>query len=222
MNTLLRAAIAASLVVGVGFVAINVLPRQSDGSGVGGQPTASAFASPSPSASPPPSQAPAVGIPKLTETFVSAINGFSVQYPEDPAIEPATVVWNPGGIVDQNNANFDFVHTQQFGSFRGSSTEVPDGVGVDDWVDQTVVHWQPGSCGARRSEQLAVTIDGQPGRIWEGCPNEIEATVVVGERLYLFTLFGETGVSRAVFDAYASTIRLHPEDAAQAPSPTPS
>ena len=53
VNIFVRAAIAAVLVVGVGLVAINVLPRQSDGSGVGGQPSAS----PSPSASAPPSPA---------------------------------------------------------------------------------------------------------------------------------------------------------------------
>ena len=38
VNIFVRAAIAAVLVVGVGLVAINVLPRGSDGSGVGGQP----------------------------------------------------------------------------------------------------------------------------------------------------------------------------------------
>ena len=48
---------------------------------------------------------------------------------------------------------------------------------------------------------------------------EIEATVVVGGRLYLFTLYLEASDARAVFDAYASTIDLRPEEAA---SPAPS
>jgi hypothetical protein len=110
---------------------------------------------------------------------------------------------------------FDFI----VGTFRGASTEVPDGVTIDDWVDQSVVHYQPGSvCGAPRSELPQVTIDGQPGRITLDCPGEIEATVVVDGRLYLFTLFGD-GVTRALFDAYASTIDLRPEEAA---SPAPS
>ena len=90
---------------------------------------------------------------------------------------------------------------------------------IDDWVDQSVVHYEPGSvCGAPRSELPEVTIDGQPGRITLDCPGEIEATVVVDGRLYLFTLVGD-GVSRALFDAYAATIDLRPEEAA---SPAPS
>ncbi len=88
---------------------------------------------------------------------------------------------------------------------------------IDEWIDRAV-GYQPGGCGVPRSEQPEITIDGQPGRVWEGCPGEIEATVVVGGRVYLFTLFGD-GVSRALFDAYASTIDLRPEEAA---SPAPS
>ena len=65
VNIFVRAAIAAVLVVGVGLLAFNVLPRQPDGSSIGGQPTAS----PSPSASAPPSPAQsAAGVPELTET----------------------------------------------------------------------------------------------------------------------------------------------------------
>jgi hypothetical protein len=209
VNIFVRAAIAAVLVVGVGLLAVNVLPRQPDGSGVGGQPSAS----PSPRAS-------AAGIPELTQTFVSSNNGFSIQYPDDATIEPATAVWNP--LVEQDDANFDFVTSETNGKFfRGSSTESPDGVSIDEWVDQSVVHYVPGSvCGAPRSELPEVTIDGQPGRITLDCPGEIEATVVADGRLYLFTLFGD-GASRAAFDAYASTIDLRPEDAA-VPSASPS
>jgi hypothetical protein len=210
VSIFVRAAVAAVLVVGVGLVAINVLPRQPDGSGIGGQP----IASPSPSASLPPSPGQsAAGIPELTETLVSSFNGFSIRYPNDAEIVPATVVSNP--LVEQENAEFDFVHTETFGSFRGASTEAPEGVSIDYWIDATL---QSAGCGVPRSEQPEITIDGQPGRIWEGCPDEIEATVVVGQRVYLFTLFGDTGVSRDVFDAYASTIDLRPEEAA---SPTP-
>ena len=214
VNLYARAAIAAVLVVGVGLVAFNFFPRQPDGSGVGGQPSTS----PSPSASAAPSPSQSVVIPEMTQTFVSSFNGFSVGYPDGAEIQPATVVSNP--LIEQENAEFDFVHAETIGSFRGSSTVVPDGVEIDNWIDRTV-GFQPGGCGVRRSEQAQVTIDGAPGRIWEGCPNEIEATVVVGGRMYLFTLFSDTSVSRDVFDAYASTIDLRPEDAAEA-SPSPS
>ncbi len=126
VNIFVRAAIAAVLVVGVGLVAINVLPRQSDGSGVGGQPSAS----PSPSASAPPSPAPsAADIPELTQTFVSSLNGFSIGYPDGAEIEPATEVWDPR--VDQEDyPQFDFIHSETVGSLPGRIHGGP-GWGVD-------------------------------------------------------------------------------------------
>ena len=188
VNIFVRAAIAAVLVVGVGLVAINVLPRGSDGSGVGGQPSASPSAEPASGASPSPSQSPAVGIPELTQTFVSSTNGFSIGYPDDATIEPATVV--AGFSVEQDNAGLISCITDTVGTPSGAHPRwLPDGVSIDEWVDQSVVRYQPGGCGVPRSEQPEITIDGQPGRIWEGCPGEIEATVVVGRRLYLFTLY---------------------------------
>ena len=212
MSIYLRAAIAAVLVVGIGLVAINVLPRGSDGSGVGSEPTAT------PSASPPPSAAPPAAVPELTETFISESNGFSVRYPEDATINQATELWVPDGNVP-DNATYDFVHSDTFGSFGGSSTAMPDAVSIDEWVDQELDHDTPGGCAVPRSDMPQMTIDGQPGRVWEGCPGEVAATVVVDGRLYFFILFGDTA-SRAVFDAYAATIDLRPEEAA-VPSASP-
>ena len=42
------------------------------------------------------------------------------------------------------------------------------------------------------------------------CPGEIEATVVAGGRLYLFTLLSDASDAKAIFDAYAATIDLRP------------
>jgi hypothetical protein len=211
----LRAAIAAVLVVGIGLVAINVLPRGSD-TGVGGEPTAN----PSPSASPSPSAAEPAAIPELTETHVSPFNGFSIGYPADAQIVPAKVISRPG--VEQNNDDFDFIHTESY-SVRGASAAVPESVSgdeIDAYVDQQITGYQPGGCGEPRREQAEVTIDGQLGRVSGSCPNEIEATVEAGGRLYVFTVWGDDA-SRALFDAYAATIDLRPEDGA-IPSTSPS
>ena len=70
-----------------------------------------------------------------------------------------------------------------------------------------------------RSQQAEITIDGQSGRISE-CPNEIEATVVAGGRIYLFTLSHDRSDARAVFDAFAATIDLTPETAVDFPDLT--
>ena len=210
----LRAAIAAVLVVGIGLVAINVLPRGSD-SGVGGEPTASPSLSPSPSSS----AADPAAVPELTETLVSPFNGFSIGYPADAQTVPAKVISRPG--VEQNNDDFDFIHTASY-SVRGASAAVPESVSgeeIDGYVDREITGYQPGSCGEPRSEQSEITIDGQPGRVSGSCPGEIEATVEAGGRLYVFTVWGD-GASRALFDAYAATIDLRPEDGA-VPSGSP-
>ena len=47
----------------------------------------------------------------------------------------------------------------------------------------------------------------------------IEATVVAGGRLYLFTLLHDRTDARAVFDAFAATIDLTPETAVELPGP---
>jgi len=203
-----RVAIAAVLVVAVGLLASNVVPRQPDGSNVGG---------PSPA-----SQAQVIGYPGLKmATFVSPTNGFSLEY-VDRGLEPASGLWDP---VNDNHsdAGFDVVETGFSAYFMAASTPIPDGVSIDRWVDEYVSPggWlqRPGRCGLPHSQQEAITIDGQSGRISE-CANRIEATVVAGGRLYLFTLLHSRADARALFDAWIATIHLRPE-AAAAPSTSP-
>lgn len=215
VNIFVRAAVAAVLVIGIGLVAINVLPRQPDGSGVAGEPTAS------PAASAPPSASPAAALPQFTETFVSTFNGFSIGHPLDAEIDPATVIWEP---LTEANDGFDFVVSDTLGYFRGASVQAPDGVTIDDdWIDQEVLGVRPGGCAEPRSTLPEITIDGQPARIQTqtACPGEIDATVVVGRRVYEFTFQSDRSDIREIYDAYVSTIDLRPEDAAL-PSASPS
>ena len=204
VNFYARAAIAAVLVVGVGLVAINVLPRGLDGPAVGG---------PSPS----PSPAQAVDFPDLTTTFVSPRNGFSIKHPQGVALTPAEQLW---GFSQQVDDGFDVVETGLAAVFKGASAAVEDGAPIPDAkVDEFLSEDLPGGCGVPRTQQAAITIDGQSGRIAE-CPNEIDATVVVGGRLYLFTLLHTRSDARAVFDAFVATIDLTPETAIDFPGLT--
>ena len=215
VSIFVRAAVAAVLVVGIGLVAINVLPRQPDGSGVAGEPTAS------PAASAPPSASPAAALPQFTETFVSTFNGFSIGHTADAEIVPATVIWEP---LTEVNERFDFVVSDALGNFRGGSVQAPDGVTIDDdWIDREVLGVRPGGCAEPRSTLPEITIDGQPARIQTetACPGEIDATVVVGRRVYEFTFQSDRSDIREIYDAYVSTIDLRPEDAA-IPSSSPS
>jgi hypothetical protein len=104
-----------------------------------------------------------------------------------------------------------------FGAYlEGASTPIPDGVSIDDWVDQYVTPPAAGGCGQPRSQQEEIVIDGQPARVAEcyGQIDHVEATVVAGGRLYLFTLYRSSHDARAMFDEWVTTMDLTPETAA--------
>ena len=98
--------------------------------------------------------------------------------------------------------------------FFSASTQIPDGVSVDDWIDEAVVKYLPAGCYVPRHQQAPITIDGQSGRISENCPEDMVATVVAGGRLYLFMMAHGGPDARAFFDAWVDTIDLTPETAA--------
>ena len=92
----------------------------------------------------------------------------------------------------------------------GASMEIADEASIDDWIDD---YLSAGGCYVPRSQQAEITIDGQPGRISDECPDKVVATVVADGRLYLFALLHGRTDARAFFDAFAATIDLRPEDA---------
>jgi hypothetical protein len=197
VSTFARVASAAVLAVAVGLTAINVVPRPPDGPNVGG-------------ASPSPTPTQALDLPDLTKTFVSPRNGFSVKHPDTAVLTPANVMdsWDPGD--EQSDVGVDVMEIGLAAVFKGASITAPEWEGsIDGFVDDIT----PGGCGATRSQQAEITIDGRSGWIAE-CPNEIDAIVVAGGRLYLFTLLHQRSDGRAVFDAFAATIDLTPETAA--------
>ena len=164
----------------------------------------------------------AVDFPGLTTTFISPTNGFSFDYPDRGGLAPATELWDPvNDQLDDNDYDaypdpegFDGVETGLGAYFLAASTPIPDGVSIDEWVDVYVLS---GGCGVPRSQQAGITIDGQSGRISECAEPQrgrIEATVVAGGRLYLFTLLHDRPDARAFFDAWVATIDLRPEAAA--------
>ena len=201
---LATAVVVAVLVVGAAVLFGNkFLPS----GGVGG----------TPSITPTPTGTPVLS---MTKTFVSVNNGYAVGYPADATVQPATSLWWPPmlGHGDQSTA-FDYILLAGFPTFRAASAVAPDGVVIDDWIDSYyMVTADYNTCNPRRSTLPGVTIDGQAGRIRTTCPNEVEATVVVGRRAYMFTLFSTSPDRKAMFDAFAATIDLRPEGA---PAATP-
>ncbi|HYH27141.1 MAG TPA: hypothetical protein VEA19_00015 [Actinomycetota bacterium] len=160
----------------------------------------------------------AVDVRSFTKTFISPRNGYSVRYGlsvQYPAggklpVVPATDLWDPGN--DLSLDAFDVV-----GEFRGTSTEIPEGVAIDQLLDD---HASLAGCSAPpRSQQADIAIDGRPGKLWacslpSSSAKTIHATVVASGRLYLFTLMHARLDGRAFFDAIVGTIELRPQKAA--------
>ena len=212
------AAVAVMVVAIGGLVVSRVAP---DGSNVGGPPPGPSGAlSPSPSlvpASAAPSGAMTIDIPVMSELFVSGRYGYTVMYPADWSGTVARQTWWPpdwkaGGSADEP---FDYIGFEERLWFRAASAPLPDGLpSVNDWIDEYLTFGDP-NCVPPRETQELISIDGAPGRLMDAC-GQVEATIVFDGHVYMFTLWlGSEQVSngRELFDAFAATIDLRPEDA---------
>lgn len=218
-------AAVAAIVVG-GLVAFR--PGTHGGTDAGGsQSPTSALPSSSPVAS------FEIPIPTLSEGFTSGSYGYSLRIPAGWQSEPGTSTWSPPDWKASNTPPdpFDFlVAPAGMPVLRAASAVLPDGAVADDWINEFITHSPVAGCAPPRNALEPVVIDGQAGRLRGFCglgALEIEATVVVAGRVYVFTLFlgsdwtaGEAN-ARAWFDAFVSTIQLQPEDA-RSPSASPS
>jgi hypothetical protein len=164
----------------------------------------------------------ALDFPPLTETFVSPRHGYSIKYPQRGTVTPAEQLW---GFSERVDDGFDVVETGSAAVFkvasRDASTPGPEEAPIDERIDVYLSQDDvlPGGCGVPREQQAEIIIDGQPGRIAE-CSNHVEATVVVGGRLYLFTLSHGRSDARAVFDTFIATVDLTPDAAVEFPPMT--
>jgi hypothetical protein len=151
----------------------------------------------------------------LTDTFDSPTYGYSFGYIDRGGLTPATERWDPDNQPLQEigqDPRFDAVETGYGAYFEAASTPLPDGISIDDWVDQYVTP-RPAGCGVPRSQQAEITIDGHSGRVAE-CQDQVEGTVVTGGRLYLFRLYASSRDARTMFDTWIATIELTPDTAA--------
>jgi hypothetical protein len=230
MDRQMQVALAAVVVVVVVIGAQAVSRVPSGGSDLGAPPPAVPSATPPPvpaSAAPSSSPSPSpttLTIPPMQQTFFSERHGYTVSYPAGWSSSPAAQAWWPpdwkaGGSEIEP---FDILEGGDESPFlRAASAPLPTGLpSVDDWIDEFLTFGDP-ACVPPRGQQEAITIDGAPGRLRDSC-GEVEATVVLDGRVYMFTLFvWNEGVTngRELFDALAATIDLRPEDAVL-PSPS--
>jgi len=216
VNTYMRLAIAAAIVIAAVVVGVGFLfgPLQ----GVGTRPVAT----PSPTPSPTPTPTPAYSaIPLLTGEFSSDVHGAAVAYPSGWQTRAATEPWPDGaGIPTFESAYLDtmFDNSQPDLKFIGLASEtVAPGQTAADWMSAIAddPDWTP-EC--RRDEPIL--IDGVTGEMHDFC-NVTIALAVEANRGYLVIVYGVD--DRASFDAVIRNVRLNPEAAGlPSPSPTPS
>jgi hypothetical protein len=222
------AAVAVMVVAIAGLAVSRIAP---DGGNVGRPPPdPSTSASPSPSTSEAPSAAPrpmptTIVVPVMTEMFVSGLHGYALKHPADWTVTEASHGWwPPDWKADASPGDpFDLIAgPDRLSGLRAASAPLPDGLpDVNDWIDEYLTFGDR-RCVPSRERQELISIDGAPGRLRNAC-GEVEATIVLGGRVYMFTLFlfnGEVTNGRELFDALAATIDLRPEDAG-VPSPSP-
>jgi hypothetical protein len=227
VSMLARVAAAAVLVAAVGFLTVNLLRPRSAPS-VAASPTSSPTVAASPTPAPSGSPAESFEVPALTRTFVSPIHGYSATYPERGPMSPATEPWaQPEPLAVRGRplgSIFDWKETGYAAGFFATSTAIPEGVSLDEWIDQSVAPAATTStCMLPRARQAEIGIDGQLAKISEGCAHQFLATVVAGGRLYVFVLghmWEDEAKARTFFDRWLATIHLTPETAAQ-PSGAP-
>lgn len=180
----------------------------------------SASASPAstnePSSSPSPS-AQEGGAAYLTSSFVSPRNGYSVIYPNDWVVIPATASW-PAGVVNQWGSPALDELRGSAARFVGASQPLAPGQTADAWLSA----FSGQGCITPRDKWLTVRIGIATGLIdADGCeaPDPphgkggavYDAVVIVGGRAYDFTMDGE--LSHSDFVALLATVSLDPGSA---------
>ncbi len=204
----------------VGLAAGAVLVLLVSGMVLIGRPTPQVGANPgptpTPSATAPASTSVRPGaLPPLASTFTSESYGYSFRYPDGWSATHASARWWPPDWKSGGSPQEPFDSVASPGDrpiFRAASALLPEDAVVDAWIAENITFSDVPGCAPPRDTLEAVVIDGQPGRLRDSC-GEVEATVVAGRRVYVFTLFvGPSGVggARALFDAIAATMELAP------------
>jgi hypothetical protein len=156
----------------------------------------------------------AVPVPVLSKTFSSPIMGYSVKYPADWVVIPATAIWQPGTADYWNDPELDKLNGKSV-EFRGTSQPLASGQTDAAWMNAYLASSPP--CGS----QEQVSVGGQTGILdANGCPGAhpfggllYDLAVVAGGRGYDFAVEGN--VDHAFFLAMLATVTFSPKSATQ-------
>ena len=210
-------AAALAVVVVVAFIALKPALGPGDpGTGPSANPSS---ASTTPSASAAPSRS---SLPPLAEwvPFTSPFYGYSLRHPAGWSVIPATKHYTLPETSDLFQ-QFDKFDGADY-SLTGLGMRLRDGETSEDWLQAYFGDAidSGDACTPARSEWESGTIDGQPAFLVRTCAPAVDTFVFAGDRVYIFTAWGDLVDERALFETFLSTISLEPGQAID-PSPSP-
>jgi hypothetical protein len=153
-----------------------------------------------------------IAVPTLSKTFTSPMMGYSLKFPADWMVIPATAIWKPGTTDYWNDPEVDKLNGKSI-EFRGTSQLLAPGQTDAAWMNAYFASSPP--CGL----QEQVSIGGQTGMLdANGCPGAhpfggllYDLVVVAGGRGYDFA--AEGNVDHAIFLALLATVTFSPKSA---------
>lgn len=217
--------LAAVLVVAVSIAALGIVrTRLQFGVEGPGSPSPSA-GSPSPSLqSSSGSPSPPILIPLLTQSFVSARNGFSLRYPNGWTVTTATAAWPANAFLPYGHPALDTLARPGEARLMVASQALANGQTEEQWLAAFFRPYTGGEpCGGTSATWPRLVIDGVSGYLdLADCPVPVDsrisdpdvgfdALVFAGGRVYQIGFDGD--VDLAYFKAILATVRLDPAKA---------
>lgn len=170
-----------------------------------------------PNPTPSPSSIPGSPLPRLTQTFTSPLNGFSIGYPSGQSIQAATRTAN----VDQRASSpddpwvdniIDILGTGLVSVWSVPLTGTPEQRMADELADSLLTTSGFAVCGSTMTT-VPVVIDGHAGTIDTHCDAAyLDAFAILGGREYRISLQADPP-NMDWFQEILASVRLHPEDA---------
>jgi len=227
MPNSMRLVAATAVVVVVGVVGFNLLPRSPGVGGVSSPPTLPPCA-----AAPTPSQSPAASpIDTTTWTpYTSTSYGFSICHPAAWTVRPATGVWSfpADATLYEKSPAERFAAADSSIAVSAWSVAVAPGTSLDAWLQAYCPVAESNSCTAIQGLSVAASMDGHAGLIVK-FTDDTQAFFLVGNRIYVVgcwrpesdpTVASYGGAVR-LLEAYLSTMHLLPGGPAPASTTAP-
>jgi len=154
--------------------------------------------------------------PEGRARFDSPMYGYSIVYPDDWTVEPATVPWVWGEDVSEIGRADWFSRPGEEGVLGIASTEIAASMTEQEWLDEALRRRATAEGAACDQEPgiQPLEIDGVPGVIAPACTT---AAVATRGRGYLIVLYGHLRADLGLYEGVLTSMDLRPDAGVDAP-----